>query len=598
MLRLGSVIWVLMVLLGGITVQSVPVLAEGCQDTELIPEDTGRCLLQQERYLDALDYLEATARGPLSLSYLGLAHYQLGNFADAEEALRQSIAGWEALRSEEAPLAQITLFEQQAHTYELLQRVLVAQGQFVSALEIAEYSRGRTLAQQLGQTGTTPTYRDIRRIAKQQNTAFVIYSVLGNARDFLDNALGDDTGTEATLLIWVVSPQGDLTFKSLVLNNDILPSVGGADSPIESLIQLSRTSLGVGNRGFGDLDWTARRPQIASDIDLEFLQQLHEWLITPIASELPSNPNIVVTFVPQGALYLVPFAALPDAMGTYLIERHTIAIAPSIQTLKLTQQPQPFTLDGEALIVGNPITMPTLPNGETLPPLPGAEQEALAISELLQTDAYIGPEATETTIRQQLTQPHILHFATHGLLDADPILNDFGLPLTAEIPTSEETGVYVTPGAIVISGNVTISGIPAEIALAHQRVVKVPQPGLLAFAPSPSDDGWLSAADIAQLDLQAQLVVLSACNTGRGRITGDGVVGLGRAFLVAGVPSVILSLWQVPDQPTADLMTEFYRQLQQHLHRAHALRQAMLAVKANHPHPKNWAGFTLLGQAQ
>ncbi|HHP7231446.1 MAG TPA: CHAT domain-containing protein, partial [Xenococcaceae cyanobacterium] len=109
-------------------------------------------------------------------------------------------------------------------------------------------------------------------------------------------------------------------------------------------------------------------------------------------------------------------------------------------------------------------------------------------------------------------------------------------------------------------------------------------------------DGYLTAEEILDLDLQAQLVVLSACNTGRGKITGDGVIGLSRSFLAAGANSAIASLWYVPDLPTATLMIEFYQQLEQTNDKAQALRQAMLNVMAQHPHPLNWAGFILIEQ--
>ncbi|MEW6495485.1 MAG: CHAT domain-containing protein, partial [Cyanobacteriota bacterium] len=100
------------------------------------------------------------------------------------------------------------------------------------------------------------------------------------------------------------------------------------------------------------------------------------------------------------------------------------------------------------------------------------------------------------------------------------------------------------------------------------------------------------------LKLNAELVVLSACNTGRGKITGDGVIGLSRSFISAGVPSVIVSLWAVPDAPTAFLMTEFYNNLQNNPDKAIALRQAMLTTMQQHPNPRAWAAFTLIGEAQ
>ena len=91
---------------------------------------------------------------------------------------------------------------------------------------------------------------------------------------------------------------------------------------------------------------------------------------------------------------------------------------------------------------------------------------------------------------------------------------------------------------------------------------------------------------------------MSACDTGKGKITGDGVIGLSRSLISAGVPSVIVSLWSVPDAPTADLMTEFYKQLRANPDKAQALRQAMLETKKTHPNPVDWAAFTLIGEAE
>jgi CHAT domain-containing protein len=93
-------------------------------------------------------------------------------------------------------------------------------------------------------------------------------------------------------------------------------------------------------------------------------------------------------------------------------------------------------------------------------------------------------------------------------------------------------------------------------------------------------------------------VVLSACDTGRGEITGDGVVGLSRSFVAAGAPSVLVSLWAVDDSSTSELMGEFYRQLQSQPNKAQALRQAMLKIRRQKTNPFYWAAFTLIGEAK
>lgn len=183
---------------------------------------------------------------------------------------------------------------------------------------------------------------------------------------------------------------------------------------------------------------------------------------------------------------------------------------------------------------------------EQLSSLPGAEQEAKEIAALLKVQPLIGKDATKKAILPKLPQAKIIHLATHGLLD-------------------------------------DIQGLGV--------------PGAIALAPSGNDEGLLTASELLDLQLNAELVILSACDTGRGRLTGDGVIGLSRSLIAAGVPSVIVSLWSVPDAPTASLMTEFYRNLQQNPDKAQALRKAMLTILKKHPNPRDWAAFTLIGEA-
>jgi CHAT domain-containing protein len=269
-----------------------------------------------------------------------------------------------------------------------------------------------------------------------------------------------------------------------------------------------------------------------------------------------------------------------------LIEKHTILTAPSIQVLQLTRQQWErlkeqglSPLQGKnAVIVGNP-TMPTMSliPGEPpqqLSPLPNSEKEAVAIANLLNTQALIGDQATKTAIMPQLPNARLIHLATHGLLDD---IRGLGSAIAlAPDPTEPRP--------------VTLASVPGQ-GEATRR-----------FAPGAGElgtiNGLLTAEEILDLKLNAELVVLSACDTGRGRITGDGVIGLSRALISAGVPSVIVSLWAVGDAPTADLMTAFYQYLQQNPDKAQALRQAMLTTMKDHPNPVDWAAFTLIGEAE
>ena len=122
----------------------------------------------------------------------------------------------------------------------------------------------------------------------------------------------------------------------------------------------------------------------------------------------------------------------------------------------------------------------------------------------------------------------------------------------------------------------------------------------IALAPSKQDDGLLTAEEIFSLKLNADLVIFSACNTGRGRITGDGVIGLSRSLFIAGTPSVVVSLWSVADSPTAELMTEFY----QISTKVNSIKPKHYAkpcsnIKQQYPNkPLHWAAFTLIGESE
>ncbi|WP_366930826.1 CHAT domain-containing protein [Microcoleus sp. bin38.metabat.b11b12b14.051] len=312
------------------------------------------------------------------------------------------------------------------------------------------------------------------------------------------------------------------------------------DTAISEIIRGTRDALGM---SAGDItnQQAANRPNStparSRSTIYPKLQQIYQILIQPIATLLPAAPNAPIIFIPHQSLFLVFFATLQDETGQYLIEKQTILTAPAIQILQLTRQSRQKNRQlalSNNLVVGNPI-MPKIGNPpQQLPPLPGSEQEAITIAQLLNTQAITGSQATKASIAQLMVKARIIHLATHGLLN--------------EVKTR---------------------GLPGAIAL----------------APSGNDDGLLTYSEILDLKLNAELVVLSACNTGRGTLTGDGVVGLSRALISAGVPSILVSLWLVPDVATAELMVEFYRQLQQNPNKAQALRQAMLMTMKMHPDP-------------
>jgi CHAT domain-containing protein/Flp pilus assembly protein TadD len=532
-----------------------------------------------------------------------LAHtlFEAGQLAEAEKHLRLAIQLLDSLRSDLSDAYHISMFDTQILTYNLLQQVLIAKNKIEEALEISEHGRSRAfislLSKQLSSRSKIeiqalpPNIQKIKEVAQSQKITLVEYSIVPE-----DNFLvhGKLRGIGGELFIWIVQPTGEVKFHRQDLTS--------LNITLKELVPESRISLGVRSRGeeemlafaTGDFvklkddapDWepwqvvgvneatqqleltqssfaegvTISRPisDVISKVESVRgtnlrLQKLYQILVEPIADLLPANPEERVVFIPHGELFLVPFAALQDANGNYLIEKHTILTAPAIQVLDLTyQQKQQLTNNSDhsklpALVVGNP-KMPaisTLPGqpAQPLAPLPNAEIEAIEIAQLLKTTPLTGTAPTKAIVLEKMQQSQIIHLATHGLLD-------------------------------------DTQGLESAIAL----------------APNDNDSGLLTASEILNLKLQAKLVVLSACNTGRGKITGDGVIGLSRALMSAGVPSAIVSLWTVPDAPTASLMAEFYQQLQLTNDKAKALRNAMLTTMKSHPNPRDWAAFILMGQ--
>ncbi len=117
------------------------------------------------------------------------------------------------------------------------------------------------------------------------------------------------------------------------------------------------------------------------------------------------------------------------------------------------------------------------------------------------------------------------------------------------------------------------------------------------FSSLKLGDGWLTAADALDLDLEDALVTLSACESGRNEVfAGDELIGLTRGFLGAGAATLVASLWLVQDETTAELMEKWYEHLRNGVGRATALRNAQLALKDRCPHPYYWAPFALIGQ--
>ncbi|MEW6494454.1 MAG: CHAT domain-containing tetratricopeptide repeat protein [Cyanobacteriota bacterium] len=481
-----------------------------------------------------------------ALNNLALAFLKSNNGKEAQPILVDALKAWEAIRAQLG--SKDNYSTEQAKTYRLLQQSLIAQNQPEAALEIAEQGRVKELVELLGLrlpsepvgTGlkaappqlTLPTLLDIKKIAKEHNATLVKYSII----------------SDSELYVWVIQPSGEIAFGSVDIKSQkfVYPI-----SSLEEVVSHSLESIGV--RGKSSTN-SAESKDAATEN--KSLLQLYQVLIKPIEELLPKDVKARVIFIPDNELFFVPFPALVDITGKYLIEKHTLLTAPSIQVLALTQQQRKNVTGDKVLVIGNP-TMPNMGGAIAQPPpLLRGEQEALEIAQLLKTQALIGNQATKSAFLEQLPKARTIHLATYGLLD-----------------------------------EMKRQGVPGGIAL----------------APSGNDNGILTAAEILNLyeqtkdkksPLRAELVVLSAGNLGRGQLTSDGLMGLSMSLFSAGVPSVIVSLASASDTSTTDLMLEFYRQLKQTGDKAQALRQAMLTTLKKSPNSREWAAFTLIGEAR
>lgn len=323
-----------------------------------------------------------------------------------------------------------------------------------------------------------------------------------------------------------------------------------------------------------------KREDIAKQIEL-FRQQLaarnlgfrasaskfYELLVKPAAAQLKGKKNLIIT--PDNVLWDLPFQTLVNDANRFLIEDAAISYAPSLTVLReMTRRRKDQGVSAASttlLAMGNPllgketITRAALTlRDEKLDPLPEAEQEVKALKQLYgisRSKVYIGTEAREDRVKSEAGQARILHFAAHGMLNnASPMYSH-----------------------LVLAGG------------------------------GANEDGLLEAWELMQLDLKAELAVLSACETARGRIgAGEGIIGLSWAMFIAGVPSIVVSQWKVESAGTRDLMIDFHRawiarpDVQKKPTKAEALQQAALKLMRNAEtrHPFYWAGFVLVGDGR
>ena len=361
-------------------------------------------------------------------------------------------------------------------------------------------------------------------------------------------------------------------------------------------VELSVYNLNVKRKTLAAMVEDFRSRMAARDLGFRnSARQLYELLLGPARRQLRGREVLCV--VPDAALWDLPFQALQPSERSYLIEEHAVFYAPSLSVLRemskdaLKRQARaapvsesnmnayddigrsaaavsnvgPTHTTPTLLALANPTVsketatrIASLRGGESAGPLPESETEVKALERVYgaaQSRIYIGARAREKTVKAEIGKYRVLHFATHGVLDD---LN----PMYSHLLLSQD-------------------------------------------ANSPGEDGLLEAREIMNLNLRAEMVVLSACQTARGRIgAGEGVIGMTWAFFIAGSPTTVVSLWDVESASTTQLMIELHRQLHARntngvafASKALALRAASLKILGNarYRHPFYWAGFVMVG---
>jgi len=302
-------------------------------------------------------------------------------------------------------------------------------------------------------------------------------------------------------------------------------------------------------------------------------KRLFQELIGPVKDKIGSIQRLIV--IPDGNLSFLPFEALVEPGGDdhpqYLIKDFRISYAPSATALanlldrnSLSSQPKDLlafadpdydfvALSRKEIDAANILREVYMEQGFDFSPLKYSAEEVIQIAKLIKKkarDVYIENDAKEEKIKSlPLKDYKIMHFATHGFIDEQ-------VPLRSSL--------------------------------------------FLTLDEDPTEDGFFQAREIYTIDLNAKLVVLSACQTGKGKlIRGEGVMGLSRAFLYAGAESVIASLWSINDKATSVFMKHFYEGLSQGKSKEESLQKAKLdLIGSQYKHPFYWAPFVLNGDSR
>lgn len=511
----------------------------------------------------ALDHKVGTS---IALAGIGLAHEMRGEFEQALTRYYESIAVREEIRNS-AGLEEIQLVVagQSAEVYQLAIHLSMHLRRFRQAFELSERARARNLLDQLSRPridlrkGADPVLIDRERALfltlddfenrLRAERAKPISQTNSQTVRLLDSQLKAKQQEYANLRarLRAANPETDsLRNMSPLTLSEVQRLLDTNTTLVSYFVTYDKTIAFIITRdAFQALEIPVEAVQLTKAINLYYdsrdnlndtkprsVNELYRTLIEPLR---PHLKTAMVGIIPHGILHYLPFAALNDGQN-YLGDKYALFYLPSASVVQFVAQKRKQGEQNLLALAQDRV--------ESLPVLAYANQSAEAIARLYHTRALIGSAATESAFRARASTSRTLFLAAHGVLSS-------ASPLFSRI----------------------------------------------YLAPDKANDGILEVHEVYDLDLaKADLVVLSGCQTQVGqRSQGDDIIGLNRAFIYAGTPTVVASLWSVPDKETAELMVAFFKHLKNGKGKAEALRAAQREIRVKYPHPYYWAAFVLTG---
>ena len=569
---------------------AIAYLAKGDQQRAAEYADRSATLAKQSGYREELWRALSTA---------GSAYRRLGQPTRAAEAFREAISIIEALRTDASggEQGQQQAFEKKVSPYYRMVELLADQGNAAEALAYAERAKSRVLLDVLrsGKVNITKAMA-VQEKGQEQQIRTTLVSLnnqlvretqrpkpdptrLSQLKVDLEKARLEYEDFQTRLYAAHPELQIQRGESARFTINDA--STLGATSNtafLEYVVAGDQTYLFVLTGGTGGspevnlFPIPVKRSVLAKQVEnfREMLashnllirgpaRQAYDLLLRPAQALLRNKSNLII--VPDDVLWELPFQALLTNTNHYLIEQSAISYSPSLTVLREMMarrkvSPASSYDSSSLLALGNPalrqetIERTQFTRGdEKLGPLPEAEREVKTLARLYgsaRSEVFIGDEAREDRAKSEAGKFRVLHFATHGIVNnASPMYSY----------------LVLSPG-------------------------------------NAKEDGLLEAWELLNMDLKADLVVLSACETARGRVgAGEGMIGLSWALFVAGTPTTVVSQWKVDSASTTELMLEFHRNRLASNSKAQSLRKAMLKLLNGnqYKHPFYWAPFVVVG---